>query len=217
MTNEEDSARGVILKSRRTLVVVVAALVAVALVVFFMTRGDDGTSPKADQSPSKSSPTGSPGSDAPTTTADPPDPTSGPTSVATIPTRKAVTLDERASFGDGVTARITSVRAVKGKGRGAGEISGPALKLNIRLSNGTKRAISLDQVTVNMAYGKSERPAAPLLGDPAAKQFDGRLARGKSKRGTYVFNVPRGGRGRIEIQINHAALSPIVVFAGSAN
>ncbi|MFY0407455.1 hypothetical protein [Solicola sp. PLA-1-18] len=223
----EDEGAGT--TSRTRWLVAGAALVVAVVVVLALalTGGDDDEPSAGDASATPSAtPTLSPGATtAPTapsgatpTPTESPAPTTGPTEAPTpIPTRSPVPIDEPAEFGDGVTARIVSVRSIEGKGQGIGEVDGPSLLVRLELTNDTSRAIPLAQSTVNLAYGRSGDPAPPLFGDERSKPFTGNLAAGDSARAAYVFNVPERQRGRIQVTISHAALSPVVAFQGSAD
>ncbi|HEY8790492.1 MAG TPA: DUF4352 domain-containing protein [Actinopolymorphaceae bacterium] len=114
-----------------------------------------------------------------------------------------------------MTAKIVGVVPVQSVAQGPGEISGPAIKVTISLKNGTKDAISVNQVTVNVTYGKQASPASDIQGDPSAKPFKGTVAVGASARGTYIFDIPKNQRSDVSISVSYAALSPIVVFKGA--
>lgn len=218
---------------RRGALLAAAAVVAVALLAWFALTRDSGstaptaTSPSATAAPSASAsgsasdePSGSAsasGSASPSSTtsagatSDP-----SPDESRSIPTRKAVPLDDEAEFGDGVTAELTSIKAIDAEAKGIGEIAGPALKLTIALKNGTDESIPLDYVVVNTLYGKDKLPATAIYGDPDADPFRGTLKPGKSATGVYIFSVPEDERDKVRITVSHESLSPIVVFTGSA-
>jgi len=107
---------------------------------------------------------------------------------------------------------VVSVQSVA---KGPGEISGPAIKVTISLKNGTKHAISVNQVTVNVSYGSNGSPSIAVLGDPSSKPFSGTAAPGATARGTYIFDIAKNQRSDVSISVSYAALSPIVVFKGA--
>jgi hypothetical protein len=144
------------------------------------------------------------------------DPGGQGTQATALPTLPPVELDQEADFGDGVTARVTGVRAVDAEASGAGEIGGPALAFTIELDNRTTEQLPLDTVTVLMVYGGADTPAIPILGDPRARPFSGRLEPDAAKSGVYIFTVPEDGRDDVTLTVSHASLSPIVAFQGSA-
>ena len=78
-----------------------------------------------------------------------------------------VALGKPSDAGGGVSARITDTRSIRAKAVGAGEVSGPALALTVRVTNGSKSRLDLNQVVVTLAgrtvplAGRS--PASPLI------------------------------------------------------
>lgn len=163
----------------------------------------------ASASPESSESASTPGS---TATASPTDSASEPESVETLP---AVDLDEDADFGNGITARVAKVRAVNAEASGAGEISGPAVAVTIELENGTAKKLDLGTVNVQMVYGDDDTPALPVFGDSRADSFSGSLKPDATKKGVYIFTVPKDARGDATITVSYEGSSPIVAFQGS--
>ena len=153
-------------------------------------------------------------------------PSSGPTTKPTPGSLKPVRVEEvtperprrlteAAPFGKNVTLRIVDVAEVQGKARGPGQISGPAVRMKVRLTNGSSRPVSLEQMVVAVASGKDRAPAAGLT-DPASQHFEGVLKPGRSVTGVYVFSVPAGDRDQLEVTVSSSSDVPVVVFQGSA-
>ncbi|MFD1825858.1 MULTISPECIES: hypothetical protein [Mumia] len=143
-----------------------------------------------------------------------------PGSLETVPVEevepaKSVALDEKATLGPGLTANVASLRAVKGTARGPGEIAGPALQVRIAVDNGADEAIALGRAVVEVSYGKKQTPGVELSG-PGVAPFPASLEPGNSAEGTYVFGVPKGARGRVQITIAYTAGQPPAVFEGDA-
>lgn len=151
----------------------------------------------------------------PTSTVPATPPVTAPSSRSQIETKKPVPIKDEAPFGDGVSARIASVVPIQSKAQGVGEISGPAIKVTVKLENSTKEALALDQATVNVAFGKRHVPAIGIAGDPSSQPFAGTVASGSSAIGVYIFNVPLSERDEVSVSLSYAALSPIVVFSGA--
>lgn len=122
-----------------------------------------------------------------------------------------VPMNSPAAFGNGVTAKVVSSSRVDIKGSGPGEISGPGVKVEIQITNGTNDDIDLNAVTTNVFYGASRTPASPVLNSDSG--FSGTLAAGKSATGTYYFSVPKGSN-PIELQVSYSIQQPVVVFTG---
>lgn len=175
-------------------------------------------------------PDGPPGAAAPSSEPDPdPDATSGPsptetpvlppssTDAPTAPvpetTAPAVALDEEASFGTGVTGRLTAVESVDGEASGPGEVAGPAVRVTVELHNGTSEALALNKVVVDVFSGADLAPGEPLSG-PGIRWFEGTLEPGGDATGVYVFGVPADRRDQVQVRVSYDPLAPTVLFEG---
>jgi hypothetical protein len=127
------------------------------------------------------------------------------------PVADTVKSGETAAFGDSVSARLISVTPMTVTGANAGEVSGPAIAVELALDNATGATISLDVVTVNAFYGADKTPASPVDSAAENQPFTGNLASASSATGTYVFSVPSGAT-NIVITVSKSADSPLVVF-----
>lgn len=115
-----------------------------------------------------------------------------------------------------MTAEVLDARAATGTGHGVGEVSGPAVLLELRLTNRSGSAVPVAGAVVNAYYGTDTVPAGPLLGDRRSAPFEGTVRAGGTVSGTYVFTVPEEGRRHLRIEISYAPTSPVVVFVGAA-
>ncbi|MCW2685062.1 MAG: uncharacterized protein JWP33_2975, partial [Blastococcus sp.] len=171
---------------RRLVIAAVAAVLVGGLVALApLWGGDDAPSPRA----------------AVVTTAPAPDtsvPPSPPTPTPTGPTeqvdqlpeaRPEVPLDQPAEVGNGVTASLPAIEGIQGTGSGPGNIAGPAVRVTVRLVNGTDAPVSVSGVAVNMYHGGDRTPASPL-NDPSQRPFAGMVEPQGSAEGVYVFSVP---------------------------
>jgi hypothetical protein len=208
--------------SRRRLLLALAAVALVALVaVFVLVRGDDGPggSAAATESSTPSTPATptepSLGADEPGAQAVPPAEDAQPVVDELPPRRAAVPLDSPAAAGDGVTAAVASVEAIDGVGQGRGNVSGPALRVTVTITNGTDEDLDLGGVAVDLTHGTDAVPASPL-DDPSQAPFSGSLEPGETAEGVYVFNVPPDDRGTVTVSVGHRAGAPFMVFTGSA-
>jgi hypothetical protein len=192
----------------------VVAVVVVGLVVLGLAlRGvDDARTPSA--AAGTTAPLTAEGPPAAAPAVPTPEPT-GPTDDVDEPppSRPAVALDETAEAGDGVTASITSVEAIDGTATGPGNVAGPALRVTVRVDNGTDGPVSLGGVSVDLTYGEDLVPASPL-GDPSAAPFTGTIAPGEGAEGVYVFSIPVEDRGSVTLSVGYQAGAPIMVFTG---
>lgn len=138
-----------------------------------------------------------------------------PTAVATAlpPSQEPVALDAPAQVGD-VTVSLTGIEAIQGTASGPGDVAGPALRVTVRLGNGTADPLDLLSVSVGMTYGAAATPASPL-GDPSAGGFAGALTPGGSATGVYVFRVPADARDAVTVSVGYQPGAPYAVFAGA--
>lgn len=153
-------------------------------------------------------------------------PSSGPTSkpspgsLEVVPVKEArtkppVPLTEPADFDTGMTLRIERIESVQGVARGTGEVAGPALRLTLRMSNGSDSAVSLESAVVDLTTG-ADRTPAPTLTDPGGRPFVGEVPPGGSRTGVYVFAVPEDERDQLRVTVSYVGDAPVVVLAGAA-
>lgn len=201
--------------------VVVVVLTGVSLL---LSGGDDDRTPSAAAGETTASTTTAPpvvaAPTAPTPAPTPettPEPT-GPTGDVDDPppSRPAVALDAAAEVGDGVSASLVSLDAIEGTATGPGNIAGPALRITVRIENGTDEPVSLGGVVVDLASGRDLVPASPL-DDPSAAPFAGTVAPGEHADGVYVFTIPEEDRGSVAVSVGYQAGAPLMVFTGSAS
>jgi hypothetical protein len=147
----------------------------------------------------------------------PPSSTDPPTDAPTVPapetTLSPVPLDGTASFGTGVTARLTAVESVAGEASGPGEVAGPAVRVTVELHNGTNEALALNEMIVDVFAGTELAPGEPLSG-PGVQWFDGTLEPGGDATGVYVFGVPADRRDQVRVRVSYDPLAPTVLFEG---
>ena len=178
------------------------------------TTGDDIAT--TTDAPAATAATTVPGPTAPPTTGVPP----SPTSLVTVPEGEIevadpIDTDEVADFGTGVTAEIVGLEAVDGVAKLPGEISGPALRVTVRLTNGSDAALALARVQVDLNSGADRAPGLALT-EPGAAPFVGELAPGDSADGVYVFGVPADRRDQVRVLVLYSVDAPMVVFEGPA-
>jgi hypothetical protein len=153
------------------------------------------------------------------------EPSSGPTgtpppgSLEVVPagemrTRAPVPFDATASFGSGLTLRVTQVEDVAGVARGPGEIAGPAVRMTFEFDNDGDRPVSLESVVLALTHGAEETPVVTLSG-PGEEEFGGTLAPGGTAGGRYVFALPADERGQVRVVASYTGGAPAVSFEGS--
>jgi hypothetical protein len=218
---------------RRLALGAVLLLVAAALVTLLLTVGgsDDAdgeaapSAQAASAAPTSAAPTpAAPTSAAPTSAApatvvpaaDTPEPT-GPTADADEgpPSLSPVALDQPAAVGNGITAEVVDLEAIDGSAVGPGNVAGPALRVTVRIANGTDAPVALGGVAVDLASGPELVPASPL-GDASATPFSGTVEAGGTAEGVYVFSIAEADRAEITLSVGYQAGAPFLVFTGAA-
>ncbi len=215
---------------RRRLLVLGAAAVLVALVALaaLLTGGgdDDGAAAATPGAASSSSGSGSTpataeptASTAPDENVPPPPPTPTPTGPTEDvdeppPSLPEVPLEAPAEVGNGIVATIASVEEIDGTAVGPGNVAGPALRITVRIENGTAEPVSLDGVAVNLSSGPERTPASPL-DDPSRAPFSGTVEPGGAGEGVYVFSVPTDVRDQVTVEVGYQAGAPLLLFTGA--
>ena len=88
-----------------------------------------------------------------------------------------------------------------------------ALRVTVRVENGTAEPVALGGVAVNLAYGPDRTPASPL-DDPSRRPFATMVEPGESAEGVYVFTVPADERDRVAVEVGYEAGAPLLLFTG---
>jgi hypothetical protein len=132
-----------------------------------------------------------------------------------VRTLKPVPLNTgTADFRTGLTVRVTDITPVMGKATQPGEVGGPALRFRLKVHNASRRPVSLDGAVVFVSYGRTRTPAVELSRDE--QRFQGSVPAGASRRGTYIFTVPRSERSDVRVEISYTGRAPTVVLEGAA-
>jgi len=166
--------------------------------------GTSGAATSVTTSPTASTP--APSGSETTTPTDAPD--------ADRSTLPAVPLDGTAEVPAGPGVRVTSIEAVEGEAVVPGEIAGPALRVTVEVDNTTEDAIDLRTATVTLSYGDPLQPGNPIS-KPAGAAFPDSVEPGDDASGTFVFEVPKEQRNRVQIAVDLSIDDPIVAFEGS--
>jgi hypothetical protein len=131
----------------------------------------------------------------------------------TVITARPVATDQTATFGNRVTARISSLKRINAVARGVGEISGPAVAVSFRIENGSGNSIDVGSVTANL-QDAAGTPSTSMIGSPA-EPFAGSVAPGRSGTGTYVFALSKSHRNPVTISLSYTPVAPVVLFEGN--
>jgi cytoskeletal protein RodZ len=176
------------------------------------------STPAAGSSTSLPSVIGTPTSPPPGTPTNPTVTTTGP--VPSDPTDQIppeatpVAPTATATGADGVAVSVAKVESVDGKAVAPGEISGPAVRLTLRVQNTSGATVDLNNTVVN-AYVGAERVPAPTLVEPGGRPFSGSVAPKKSSDGVYLFLIPTASRGDVTVTLDYAASERTLVFRGA--
>ncbi|MDF8266478.1 hypothetical protein [Luteipulveratus flavus] len=98
----------------------------------------------------------------------------------------------RSATDAGVTVEVTGHASVKATARVPGEVSGDAVRVTLRIANGSAGPLDLDAVTVDLRDARGA--SASALSTAPTQPFRGRLAVGGRASGTYVFVIPTASR-----------------------
>lgn len=124
---------------------------------------------------------------------------------------KVSSFEKEAQYGNGVTATVVKIDRVTLPANGPGEIAGPGIQTQIRITNGTGAEIDLTNSVVNVFYGANRTPAATA--NSSDTPFTGSLAPGQSATGVYNFLVPAKGA-PVFLEVSYAPDQPVAVFTG---
>ena len=115
---------------------------------------------------------------------------------------------------EGVSLAITKVEQGTVTEQGPGAFTGdPKTLFTVALTNGSKQAITLDQVVVTARYGSPARVARPTYGS-GAKDFSGTVKPGKTATATYSFSVPTSQLKNVTMAVDFDGLHAAATFRG---
>jgi hypothetical protein len=98
---------------------------------------------------------------------------------------------EYSQYDNGLELRVTSARRITFT-----ELSttpGPGVIITVKIYNGSKERVALDEVDVVMRYGR-DGVEADFVIDDRVREFAGGLAPGRTATATYGFSMPRNQR-----------------------
>jgi hypothetical protein len=136
-----------------------------------------------------------------------PAPTTGPHKTA-----PAVPIRATGAPARGVTATLSSIRAVTTKATGPNDVVGKGLEVVVRIVNDRDQPVDLTQTVVNVSYG--DAPALP--NDAGTQIFPTSVGAGRSVEGTFVFRAPEDARSRVTVEVDLGVRYTVVLFRGPA-
>lgn len=197
----------------------VAVAVLVAVGVLYGVSSQSGSSPSTGGS-SAPSPTSPSASSTPGETAETPDPAQAEGTTA-LPSAERVTLapapiDQAVEPTDTVAVAIPSIEAVQGEAVAPGEVSGPALRITVRVTNNGAASLPLSSAVVNLYLGTEQLGANPVS-QPSGQPFPAELGPGASADGIFVFEAAEDQRSLTRIEVDLDLATPIVIFEGATS
>ena len=119
-------------------------------------------------------------------------------------------------YTDGTTLQVVSIKQGVVTGQGPGVFPGqPTTTVALRLTNGSTKPISVNQVVVTATYGNPRRVASPVY-DASASDFGGVAAPGASVNATFLFSIPKAQLGSVVMIVDFDGVHVSATFAGSA-
>lgn len=100
----------------------------------------------------------------------------------------------------GVVVEVSNVAAADVSAVGPGDVSGPGIRVQLSVGNGSAAAVDLSGFVVTTSYG--DLPASPVEGSGAAP-FSGTLPTGGTATATYLFTNPSDTSGPVTIRVEY--------------
>lgn len=202
-------------------VAIIGALLVIALVWLIAANRGPGApaasvSPEVTTSAGSTDPAASP-SAAPTSTAAtpmaPPASAAPPAPDAPIAPEAAPVAPDEPAEQAGVRVELATIERVEGIASAPGEISGPALRITVRITNGSTESVDVGLVAVNAYYGEARRPASSIM-QPGGDPFDGVVEPGGSAEGVYLFETGGTDLADVLIGVDVVPGQPTATFRG---
>lgn len=136
----------------------------------------------------------------------------GPTAAPSLP---EVTggLDEAVALPTEVTVSLTSITPTMLTAETPGEVSGPAVIVEVRVTNDSEETRSISSATVSLTAEDGEM-GIPTFADPN-DPLHGEVAPGAAAEGIYVFMLDPADERSVTVRVNSSAGAPVAVFTGA--
>jgi hypothetical protein len=121
------------------------------------------------------------------------------------------------TYPDGVTLVITKAEKKVETGHGPGVMAGRAyVRFTLKLTNGSTKAVNLNQVVVTTTYGTTKQLAAPVYTESAGTyDFSGTVKPGASATALYAFAVPTKQLNRVAMVVDFDGLHTSATYTGA--
>lgn len=121
------------------------------------------------------------------------------------------------TYPDGVQVTLTKAEKGVETGHGPGVMAGRQyVRFTVKLTNGSAKAVNLNQVVVTTTYGASAQLAAPVYTASAGTyDFSGTVKPGASATALYAFAVPVKQLGRVTMVVDFDGLHTSATYTGA--
>lgn len=121
-----------------------------------------------------------------------------------------------ARYTDGLTVAVRKIEHGTVTDTGAGAMTGQARTVfTLRLTNGSRSPVDLDQVVISTTYGKSRTAASPVYGGDLG-DFAGVVRPGGTATARYGYAIPTSDLGNVVMTVDFDGRHASAVFRGSA-
>ncbi|GAA2737177.1 hypothetical protein GCM10009867_23360 [Pedococcus aerophilus] len=138
---------------------------------------------------------------------------------ATTPsvTAPAAKFSAPVKYPDGVRLEIVKTNRATETGHGPGVMAGREyVRFQLKLTNGSAKAINLNEVVLTTYYSSSKQLAAPVYTESAKTyDFSGTVAPGKSATAYYAFAVPDSGLKKLTMVVDFDGLHTSATYTGA--
>ncbi|MCA0295775.1 MAG: DUF4352 domain-containing protein [Actinobacteria bacterium] len=130
-------------------------------------------------------------------------------------TAKPADTTSTVKYPDGVALKVKDVAFGKETDKGPGAFPGRQYAvLTLSITNGSKRALSLDTVVVTV-LDKDGKDVSPVYVQKAKVQdFSGTLKLGATATAKYAFAVPKSSRSKVTVVVDFDGVHTSAVFRG---
>jgi hypothetical protein len=143
-------------------------------------------------------------------------PTDEPTAEPTDTDPGVLKFGQTITWEDRLEASITSAkRRTISRYAAGGKAGEPMAVITIKIKNGTKKAFNADDVSVNVTYGSGGTQADQVY-DEGLDNFEGTIAKGRSRSALYGFAVSSKGLKDLVVEIAPSYDYTPALFSGSA-
>ena len=120
-------------------------------------------------------------------------------------------------YPDGVSLVITKAEKGIETGHGPGVMAGREyVRFTVKLTNGSAKAVNLDQVVVTTTYGTTKQLAAPVYTESAGTyDFTGSVKPGATATALYAFAVPTKQLNRVAMVVDFDGLHTSATYTGA--